>query len=91
MAKWQDFEQCPQCSLDFGTGEGLRGCAWTDCPYLPEELNVFCDYCRFDFFTMEGNSPCPDPLLCDHAAEPLEHVVSYRAWLAARPPTARAR
>jgi hypothetical protein len=91
MAKWQDFQQCPQCSLDFGTGEGTRACAWTDCPYLPEELNVFCGYCRFDFFTMEGNSPCPDPLLCEHATEPLEHVGSYRTWLAARPPAARAR
>ncbi|MBI4260323.1 MAG: hypothetical protein HY658_07125 [Actinobacteria bacterium] len=84
MARWQDFRTCPTCGLDLATGEGERGCAWGECPYLPEELNVWCDYCRFNFLTMEGNSPCPDPMACDHAAEPLSHLDTLRSWLAAR-------
>jgi len=54
----------------YPAGEGERSCAWGDCAYLPEELNVLCDYRRFNFFTMEGNSPCGDPLRCEHAAAP---------------------
>jgi hypothetical protein len=50
------------------------------CPYLPEELNVFCDQCRFNFFTIEGNPPCDDPLTCAHAAEPRSHVENLRTW-----------
>lgn len=89
MARWEEFRQCPGCGLDLATGEGERACAWGDCPYLPEELNVYCDYCRFDFYTMEGNSPCPDPLKCEHSAEPLAHVENYRRWQAARQPEQR--
>ncbi|HYU57799.1 MAG TPA: hypothetical protein VEO00_07100 [Actinomycetota bacterium] len=55
-----------------------------DCPYLPEELNVFCDWCRFDFATMEGNSPCDDPLTCEHGVVPRAHVENYHRWAAAR-------
>jgi hypothetical protein len=80
MARWTEFTKCPGCGLDFATGEGERGCAWGDCPYLPRALDVFCDYCRFNFLTMEGNAPCPDPLTCDHAAEPLSHVENMKRW-----------
>ncbi|HEX9377429.1 MAG TPA: hypothetical protein VGB19_14485 [Actinomycetota bacterium] len=80
MTRWTEFRSCPGCSYDFATGEGEKGCSWGDCPYLPEALNVFCDTCRFDYFTMEGNSSCEDPLTCEHAAEPLAHVENYRAW-----------
>ncbi len=73
-----------QCGYDFGTGEGERACAWGACPYLPEELNVFCDYCRFNFYTMEGNPPCDDPITCEHSREPLAHVENLRAWRKAR-------
>jgi hypothetical protein len=51
-------------------------------PYLPEELDVFCPDCRFNLFTMEGNPSCDDPLACDHAKEPLEHVENVRTWTA---------
>ena len=51
MARWEG----PGCGYDIFTGDGGRGCAWGDYPYLPEELNVFCD--GFNFFTMEGNPP----------------------------------
>ena len=45
---------------------------------------MFCDYCRFNLYTMEGNSPCEDPASCSHSVEPLAHVENYRRWLAAR-------
>lgn len=80
VARWEGFRKCPGCGYDIATGEGQRSCAWGDCPYLPEELNVFCDYCRFNFFTMEGNPPCEDPLSCPHATEPLAHVENTRRW-----------
>jgi hypothetical protein len=80
MASWQDFRQCPSCGLDLITGEGERACSWGECPYLPEELNVYCESCRFNFFTMEGNSPCADPLACEHATEPLAHAANVRRW-----------
>lgn len=80
MARWEAFRKCPGCGFDFGSGEGERSCSWGDCPYLPEELNVFCDRCRFNFFTMEGNPPCEDPLTCLDAAEPRSHVENLRVW-----------
>jgi hypothetical protein len=80
VARWMDFAKCPTCGYDIGTGEGTRSCSWGDCPNVPLELDVFCAYCRFNFLTMEGNPPCPDPLRCDHAAEPLAHVANYREW-----------
>jgi hypothetical protein len=81
--RWKQFRPCPQCNYNFGTGEGERGCSWGECPYLPEELNVFCDYCRFDFLTMEGNPPCPDPVTCEHGVEPRSHVENVREWMRA--------
>jgi hypothetical protein len=84
MARWEGFRQCPGCGFDLTTGEGERSCSWGDCPYLPEELNVFCDTCRFNLFTMEGNPSCEDPLHCDHAAEPLGHVENLHTWQATR-------
>jgi hypothetical protein len=73
-ARCEAFRQCPGCGFDFGSGEGERSCSWGDCPYLPEELNVFCDQCRFNFFTMEGNPHSEDPLSCADAAEVRPHV-----------------
>jgi hypothetical protein len=80
MTRWQEFTKCPGCGLDLLTGEGDRACAWGDCPYLPEELNVFCDYCRFNLLTMEGNPPCADPLACEHSVQPLSHIENARRW-----------
>jgi hypothetical protein len=31
---------------------------------------------------MEGNSPCEDPLHCDHAIEPLSHIENMRRYVA---------
>ena len=83
MARWEGFRQCPGCGFDIGTGEGVRSCSWGDCAYLPEELNVYCDTCRFNFFTMEGNPSCEDPLQCESGAEALAHVENLRSWEAA--------
>jgi hypothetical protein len=80
MGAWERFEKCQGCGFDFATGDGERSCSWGECAYLPEELNVVCDDCRFNFFTMEGNSPCEEPLKCDHARVPLSHVANMRAW-----------
>jgi len=85
MERWEGFRRCPGCGYDFTTGEGTRGCRWGDCPYLPFELDVFCPYCRFNFFTMEGNPPCEDPLTCEHGTEPRSHVEDVRRWLAGQP------
>lgn len=74
--------KCPGCGFDFATGEGERSCAWGECPYLPEDLDVFCSYCRFNYFTMEGNSPCEDPMTCPHGVEPFKHVANMRAYVA---------
>ena len=76
----EDFRPCPQCSYDFATAAGERGCAWGECPYVPEELNVFCGSCLFDFFTMEGNPPCPDPMACEHGEDARSHVENVREW-----------
>ena len=58
--------------------------SWGECAYLPEELDVYCEQCRFNYFSLEGNPPCDDPLTCKHAAVPLAHVENYRRWAAAR-------
>jgi len=75
------FAKCQGCGYDFATGEGERSCSLGECAYLPEELNVFCNDCRFNFFTMEGNSPCEDPLRCEHALEPLAYVANEVGWV----------
>jgi hypothetical protein len=84
MARWMSFEKCAGCGWDIGTGEGERACGWGECAYLPEELDVFCEGCRFNYFSMQGNPACDDPMTCDHAAVPLSHVENYRRWAAAR-------
>ena len=86
VGRWEGFRVCPGCNLDLGTGEGERSCAWGDCPYLPEELDVYCADCRFNYFTMEGNPPCDAPLTCSHGIEPRRHVENLRTWLAQQPP-----
>jgi hypothetical protein len=81
MTRWEDFRPCPGCGWNIATGEGERSCSWGACPYLPEELDVYCDTCRFNFCTGEGNPTCDDPSTCEHASGPLEHATNVRAWL----------
>jgi len=80
MARWEGFTNCPGCGYDLATGEGERACSWGACANLPDDLDVYCDTCRFNFFTMEGNPPCEDPSSCQHACEPLAHVENVRTW-----------
>jgi hypothetical protein len=49
-------------------------------PVRSQELNVFCDQCRFDFHTMEGNPSCEDPMACEQGAPARSHVDNYRQW-----------
>jgi hypothetical protein len=85
MAKWEAFTQCPGCGYNLLTDEGERSCSWGDCPYLPEELDVFCPDCRFNFMTGEGNPPCEEPSLCEHGTEARSHVLNLRTWTAIHP------
>ncbi|MGH2655536.1 MAG: hypothetical protein ACRDIZ_02355 [Actinomycetota bacterium] len=79
---WLDFRSCPGCGYDFATDGGQKGCHYYDCPYLPAELNVYCDQCRFNFFTGEGNAYCDDPETCAEGAEARSNVENMRAWRA---------
>jgi hypothetical protein len=86
MARWEGFRTCPGCGYDIGTGEGQRSCAWGECPYLPEDLDVLCPTCRFNLFTMEGNPTCDDPTACPDAVEALAHVENVHRWNALQHP-----
>jgi len=86
MAKWERFVKCPGCGYDLATGEGERSCSWGECPYLPQELDVFCPNCRFNFMTGEGNALCGHPQTCEYAIEARSHVANLQAWVAAQPP-----
>ena len=77
------FQQCPQCALDLATGEGERGCHYYECPYLPEELDVRCPTCLYNFFTDDGNPECHDPPNCKFARLTApERVQTLQSWLA---------
>lgn len=80
MANWVDFRQCQECGYDLWTGEGERSCHNYDCAYLPQELDVFCPQCRFDFADLTGNPPCDDPATCAEGAEARSHVANLRNW-----------
>ena len=67
-----------------GAARGDGGLGWGECAYLPEELDVYCEQCRFNYFSLEGNPTCDDPLTCEHAPVPLSHVENYRRWADAR-------
>jgi len=73
------FRRCAGCSFDWGTGEGVQGCSYYACPYLPEELWVSCDWCGFNFVNLEGGIRC-DHATCERARTLQSHVANYRAW-----------
>lgn len=77
------FTQCPGCSYDFITGEGTRNCHWGDCPYLPQEYNVWCPACNYNFATREGNPHCSDPPTCTWAKEGYQHAALVKKRLGA--------
>lgn len=72
------WRQCPGCEYDIVTGEGERGCNWYDCPYLPEDLKVFCPHCNFNFATEEGSPRCGYPPSCKWAEPGYSHAVKAK-------------
>ncbi len=77
MAAWIEFRKCAGYGLDFGTGQGPTSLCVGRLSVPPGGLNVFCDQCRFDSYTMEGNPSCVDPAACEHAEAPLAHMENY--------------
>jgi hypothetical protein len=52
------FRTCEHCDYDFATDEGERGCHYYGCPSLPEELDVWCPTCLYNFMVDDGNPAC---------------------------------
>ncbi|MFP4635101.1 MAG: hypothetical protein ACLFRD_04495 [Nitriliruptoraceae bacterium] len=81
------FQQCEACTYDFATGEGEKNCHYYECPYLPEELDVHCPICLFNFYTQDGNPACGDPPDCEFAREIApQRVRTLQRWLQATTP-----
>lgn len=79
------FVQCPTCTYDFATDEGHRNCAYGECPYLPEALQLHCPTCYYNFASGEGNPACSDPPKCDFAREVVPARLDVLAeWQAVR-------
>lgn len=72
--------RCPGCSPAVLTDMNVRPCSFYDCPGLPEELEVTCDMCMYDFAAQDGQPTC-DHSTCATALRLQEHVPIYRAWL----------
>ena len=79
------FNACEQCLYDFRTDEGAFTCNYYECPYLPEELDVWCPTCRYNFMVDDGNPACGDPPDCDFAKETApQRVAALDVWLRLR-------
>jgi hypothetical protein len=85
-SKAASFARCEACAYDFRTDEGARACHYYECPYLPEELNVWCPTCRYNFLVRDGNSACGDSPRCDFARDVAPgRVRAMEQWLALQP------
>ena len=71
---------CPGCTPTVVTAEGARPCSHYDCPGLPEELEVTCNKCMFDFAARDGQVMC-DHTTCETALRLEANVETYRAWV----------
>lgn len=71
---------CPGCTPAAVTDVNARPCSYYDCPGLPEELEVTCDVCMYDFVAHDGQPAC-DHNSCETALRLQQHVPAYRAWL----------
>jgi rubredoxin len=81
----QAFMRCELCSYDFRTDEGERSCHYYECPSLPEELDVWCPTCRYNFMVEDGNPECGDPPNCAFARTVAPaRVRALNEWLAIR-------
>lgn len=82
-ARARAFRTCELCSYDFRNDEGERGCHYYECPYLPEELDIWCPTCRYNFMVGDGNPDCSDPPDCEFARTTApDRVCALEAWLA---------
>jgi hypothetical protein len=80
------FHVCEHCSYDFRTDEGERSCQYGECAYLPDELDVWCPTCRYNFMVGDGNPACGPSPTCDFARNVApERVRALRAWLELQP------
>ncbi len=77
----RDFRpRCPGCTPLSVTAPGARPCSFYDCPGLPDELRVTCDFCMYDFAAEDGQVKC-DHSTCERAQWLKDHVPTYRTWL----------
>ena len=76
------YRRCPGCDYDFVAGTGQKSCGWYECPYLPEELQVFCPECNYNFATGEGAPSCGEPPNSRWAAEGYRHAENARRFQA---------
>jgi len=76
------FRQCEFCEYDFLTDTGERGCHYYECPYLPEDFDVWCPTCRYNFVVKDGNPECSDPPSCSFARTVAPgRVAALHEWL----------
>jgi hypothetical protein len=84
-ARARAFQMCELCAYDFRTDEGERNCHYFECPNLPEELDIWCPTCRYNFMVEDGNPACGDDPDCDFAREVAPgRVRALEEWLASR-------
>jgi hypothetical protein len=77
------FDPCPECTFDLVTGEGERSCHYYTCPNLPEELDVRCPRCFFNFMARDTTPGCGERPSCDFAVhEAPQRVANLTAWQA---------
>jgi hypothetical protein len=77
------FRTCEHCDYDFATDEGERGCHYYGCPSLPEELDVWCPTCLYNFMVDDGNPACGETPRCEFAVQVApKRVAALRQWLA---------
>ncbi|MEX2532970.1 MAG: hypothetical protein WD360_03300 [Nitriliruptoraceae bacterium] len=77
------FQMCEACNYDFRTDEGERGCHYYGCPNLPDELDIWCPTCRYNFMVRDGNPACGQTSRCDYARNIAPgRVRALKAWLA---------
>jgi hypothetical protein len=78
----RDFRpRCPGCTPSAVVAPDARPCSYYDCPWLPEELQVTCTQCMFDFVAGDGQVKC-DHSACPTAIRLKANVPIYRAWVA---------
>ncbi len=77
-----DFQPCPACDHDFATREGGTDCHYFGCPNLPEELDVVCPTCNYNFYTDETTPACGTPPTCQFAVEEApDRLAALEVWL----------